>query len=174
MLDTSLCPCWVIDLFHWLKWKTSQVSKYLNMAMLQSEIFFLCIYDQSSHCLGSLSPKASKESTDVSCRRCRIWSRTLLFSFYWLSGLSQALATSSGKSVSLITTHKIFLPSWTTVSGGQGRACHITKCFIKECRDFLTVVPLCFFIGLQMSFHHITYQEWLQPWISFHKMMNSY
>lgn len=107
VLDTSLCPCWIIGLFHWLKWRTSQVSKYLNMAMLCWEIFFfLCICDQSSHCLGSLSSEASKGSTCVSCRRCRIWSKALLFSFYCLTDLSQALASLSGKSMSLISTQE--------------------------------------------------------------------
>lgn len=177
VLDTSLCPCWVFSLFHWLKWRTRQVSKYLNMAMLHSEIFFfLCICDQSSHSLGSPSPKASKGSIPVSCRRCRIWSKALLYSFYWLTGLSQALVFLSGKSVSLISTQEeqdISTKLNYCVRRAQKNLLH-DKMLNKRVQGLLTVVPLCFFLGLQMSFYHITYQAQLQPWISFHKMMNSY
>lgn len=32
--DTSLLTCWVIGLFHWLKWRTRQVNKCLRAAVI--------------------------------------------------------------------------------------------------------------------------------------------
>lgn len=107
VLDTSLCTCWVIGLFHWLKWRTSQVSKYLNMAMLHSEIFFFSGFVVSLHSL--LEAPAQRLPKDQSLSLVgdtASWSRALPFSFYWLTGLSQTLASFSGKSVSLISTQE--------------------------------------------------------------------
>jgi len=73
-LDTSLLTCWVIGLFHWLKWRTSQVNKSLNVAVLHSVIFYLAFVfnlhalmeaqiqrlprDQPLSLLGDAGPKA--------------------------------------------------------------------------------------------------------------------
>lgn len=162
---------------HWLKWRTSQVSKYLNMIMLHSEIFFFSAFVISLHTLLEVPAQRLPRDQplclvgDVGSEARPSYfpsagSLVCLRLFYPSLG-NLCLPTALKK-------NKIFLQSWTTVSAGQRRACCITKCLTKESRDFLTVVLLCFFLGLQMNFYHITYQEWLQPWISFHKMMNSY
>lgn len=104
IFDSSLLSCWVIGLFHWLKWRTSQVNKCLNVAVLHPPIVFSCVCDQSSHSLGSPNWKASKESTCVSFRRCRIPSTVLLLSLYWLTGLCQTLSSLSGRPSSLVST----------------------------------------------------------------------
>lgn len=103
ILDSSLLTCWVIVLFHWVKWRTSQVNKCRNAAVLHSLIFLLTFV------INLLSPgypnlKASRESSHVSSRKCRTQGRVLLLSLYWLTGLSQTLASLSRKPTSLVST----------------------------------------------------------------------
>lgn len=132
VLDTSLCPCWVIDLFHWLKWRTSQVSKYLNMAMLQSQIFFFCVFMISLHTV--LEVSAQRLPKDQAMSLVGEAGSEAGPSYFPSTGLVvclRLLHPSLGNLClsSALKKHKIFLPSRTTVSGGQGRACCITKCF---------------------------------------------